>query len=304
MRLVISEWNPSFTDNADGPSRSQAAELAVDIERPTAKWEPMEAAGPSPESVVLVDGVQRFDAHVELTDDSERQPGLCASWAAGAVACHIGAGKAEIITAEVERALFTRAESAPPSTYYPLRSVPDSELEDLTGAVQLARHDVEQAVAVSVAGQGDLLVLDGTLRGQATLPHAVGYIKSHHRSYLTGGNAETILALRSGQRTPVFHLTTDWERYSWYLRLPSNNAQGWSGIARLEASSDLQVAEVVALADLSTQAVPRLSSVAYKDARAPQNLTPIAGLERHLKRKLGDARLLLRSLRAETQSAA
>lgn len=301
MRLVISEWSPSFIDNADGPSRSQAAELSLEVERPAAQWEPVDAAGPLPSSVILVDGVQRFDAHVELTDGSERQPGLCASWAAGAVACHLGDGKAEIVTAEVERALFTRAESAPSSAYYPLRSVPDSELEDLTGAVQLARHEVELAVSAAVADQSDLLVVDGTLRGRATLPRAVGYIKSHHRSYLTGAQAETILALRAGQRSPVFHLTTDWDRYSWYLRLPGSNAQGWSGIARLEASSDLSAEEAVALANISTRAVPRLASVAYKDTRAPQNLTPIAGLERHLKRKLGDARLLLRSLRAEAQ---
>lgn len=36
----------------------------------------------------------------------------------------------------------------------------------------------------------------------------------------------------------------------------------------------------------------------YKDTRAPQNLYPIAGLERELKRRLGDQRLLYRALRA------
>jgi hypothetical protein len=50
--------------------------------------------------------------------------------------------------------------------------------------------------------------------------------------------------------------------------------------------------------DATAAALPPLGSAAHKDARAPQNLTPIAGLERRLKRMLGDRRLLLRSARA------
>ena len=37
---------------------------------------------------------------------------------------------------------------------------------------------------------------------------------------------------------------------------------------------------------------------AHKDARAPQNLYPIGGLERELRRRLGDSRLLYRALRS------
>ena len=298
MQLVISQWSPSFTDNADGPSRSQAAELQVNVEVAAEQWEPVLAQGAPPESVVLVDGVQRFDAHVELTDEDVRHPGLCASWAAGAVRCDSSAGQSEVIAAEVQRALFTSAEQAPTTDYYPAVEVPDSQLDDLTGAVQAARGALERAISSVIAADNELVVVDGSLRGQETLPQAVGYIKSHHRSYLSGGAAETITALRPGQRTPVFHVTTDWSRYSWYVRLPSASRQGWAGIARLEASSGLDGEEVVRLADQTATALPRLASVAYKDARAPQNLTPIAGLERHLKRKLGDPRLLLRSLRS------
>ena len=54
---------------------------------------------------------------------------------------------------------------------------------------------------------------------------------------------------------------------------------------------------MVALADLSQAMLPRFASAEYKDARAPQNLYPIAGLERELRRRLGDPRLLYRALR-------
>ena len=42
--------------------------------------------------------------------------------------------------------------------------------------------------------------------------------------------------------------------------------------------------------------LPRFASTAYKDPRAPQNLVPIAGLERRLRGMLGDGRLLHRAL--------
>ena len=41
----------------------------------------------------------------------------------------------------------------------------------------------------------------------------------------------------------------------------------------------------------------RYASEPYKDPRAPQNLYPIGGLERDLRHRLGDARLVFRALR-------
>ena len=50
------------------------------------------------------------------------------------------------------------------------------------------------------------------------------------------------------------------------------------------------------MADVSTATLPRFASTPYKDPRAPQNLIPIAGLEKRLRALLGDARLLHRAL--------
>jgi hypothetical protein len=57
------------------------------------------------------------------------------------------------------------------------------------------------------------------------------------------------------------------------------------------------VPEAVALADQVTAALPRFASEAHKDGRAPQNLYPIAGLERDLRHRLGDPQILYRALR-------
>ena len=43
--------------------------------------------------------------------------------------------------------------------------------------------------------------------------------------------------------------------------------------------------------------LPGFASALHRDARAPVNLTPISGLERHLHHLQGDARLALRAVR-------
>ena len=50
-------------------------------------------------------------------------------------------------------------------------------------------------------------------------------------------------------------------------------------------------------ADQAAGWLPAFASALHRDARAPVNLTPIAGLERHLHRRQGDARLTLRAVR-------
>jgi hypothetical protein len=50
--------------------------------------------------------------------------------------------------------------------------------------------------------------------------------------------------------------------------------------------------------------LPRFASQPHNDPRAPQNLHPIAGLERELKRRLGDRDLLERALRQAAAAAA
>ena len=96
----------------------------------------------------------------------------------------------------------------------------------------------------------------------------------------------------------MFLLGTQWRGYTWYLRLPGPPGAAWSGIVRVECSADLSITAAVELADLSAVDAAPVRVVPYKDPRAPQNLVPIAGLERRLRSLLGDARLLHRTLRS------
>lgn len=303
MQITVDAWDPSFADNPESPSRSDRAVVRAGIELEPADWRPVDAPASGPRRIVVVDGVRRIDARVELLDDTperrgERWPGVCVSWAAGAVACDLDGQVSTVAEAEVERGLFAAVSPGTDFGYYPYIEAASAEPGDLVNEAQRRMADLEAKMAALCAVDAELSVLDGPLRGRTRLPNSVGYIKSHHRSYLQGDLNAVVERLRPGQRTPVFHLMSGWPRYTWYLRLPGTSSRGWAGIARLEAADELSEEAAIALADATAACLPPLGSAAHKDARAPQNLTPIAGLERRLKRMLGEPRLLLRSVRA------
>ena len=58
----------------------------------------------------------------------------------------------------------------------------------------------------------------------------------------------------------------------------------WAGIARLEMPSGIGRDAAVEAAERAAGWLPVFASALHRDARAPVNLTPIAGLERHLHR--------------------
>jgi hypothetical protein len=116
-------------------------------------------------------------------------------------------------------------------------------------------------------------------------------VKTHDTQYLSGELDRVVGRLASGQRSPVFGLGGS--RHSWYLKLPNSGRAPWSGVVRLETHAR---PASVGVADLSAALLPRFASHPFKDARAPQNLVPIGGLERRLRAMLGDPRLLLRAL--------
>jgi hypothetical protein len=250
----------------------------------------------------------------------EATAALCASYAAGVVCC-CPAG-AHVVVAELRRGLFSVAPHASDiltraggykAHHVTLRRASTPVMPALSQSLQqrLAQVEVEAADAARggtgaavappaghrPAGGDDLLIVDGPLRNRQHLPRALGYIKSHHATYLPPELNVIVGRLTPGQRTPVFRMGTTWDRHSWYLRLPGAAGAPWAGVVRIECAAALPVAEVTWLAGLSQRCLGRFASAPYKDSRAPQNLYPIAGLERELRRRLGDPKLLYRALR-------
>jgi hypothetical protein len=316
VSFTVDPWDPgygiAFGDELGGGAIAESsAELNLDLEVAAARWRPVDSdpARALPGLLLFLDGVRRIDARVWVHGGSpEPGPGIAASFAAGIVACD---GGARVTDVTVERALFTAAPDATDivtrSARYPARLAAGPGADQLSLALQQRLTDAEVQLALAFRAEhpasDDLLVVDGPLRGRTHLDRTVGYVKTHHASYLPAEQAAVVAALRPGQRTPAFTMGTSWRRHSWYLQLPGTSGAPWSGVVRLECSAELPPAAVSGLADLTARVLPPLASAAHKDPRAPQNLVPIGGLERELRRRLGDQQVLYRSLRAAAMAA-
>lgn len=311
VAFTVDPWDPgygmAFSEELDGGALEEStAELNLDLEIPATEWHPINP-DPSPclpGTVLFLDGVRRIDARIWVHGSNPQpSPGIAASFAAGLVCLD---GAARVAEVAVERGLFTSATEAADiitrSARYPARLAAGPGLDQLSLALQQRLTNAEVQLALTFRAQhptgDDLLVVDGPLRGRTHLDRTVGYIKSHHASYLPGEQAAVIAALVPGQRTPAFTMGTSWRRNSWYLQLPGTPGVPWSGIVRLECSPELPPVDVTQLADLTARLLPPLASSPHKDPRAPQNLVPIGGLERELRHRLGDQQLLYRALRS------
>jgi hypothetical protein len=307
--FTVDPWDPGYGQAMADESElgESSAELQLDLEVPADEWRPIDPDPDVelPEKVLFLDGVRRIDARIWLHGgDDQPLAGIAASLAAGLVICD---GVARVADVVVERGLFSPAVGSAADLVtgagrYVAQAAEGPGLDKLSLALQqrLAFAEVQLAVAFRAAhpGDDDLLVVDGPLRGRAHLDRTVGYVKTHHTSYLPAPQASVVAALRPGQRTPAFIMGTSWRRSSWYLQLPGTDGVPWSGVVRLECSADLDPKDVSRLADQTATLLPPFASTPHKDPRAPQNLVPIGGLERQLKHRLGDERLLYRALRA------
>lgn len=299
-RIAIETWDPDYGAPVEaGVLDPSDVSVNVDVETEAAAWKPIE---PTPDvdppgDVLFIDGVRRTDASAWISED-DRPPyrALLASIGAGAA---LGGSRARIAAAEVERLLIAPQPTGDVSTRagnYAAVLAAGTESEDLSRALQQRLGALETRVAEYQRDAADLIFIDGPLRGWPR-PHAVGYIKSHRVSYLPESLQAIVGRLSAGQRTPLFFMTTSWSRYSWYLRLPGPASHAWWGVVRCEVSDALAVDDARRAADRATAILPRFASSPHKDARAPQNLYPIAGLEDHLRRLLGDAAFVQRCIR-------
>ncbi|HUC37436.1 MAG TPA: DNA double-strand break repair nuclease NurA [Acidimicrobiales bacterium] len=309
MKFSVDPWDPSYgIANEAEALEPTSADVNADIELATDEWRPLDpAAGAQAESVLFIDGVRRVEARVWLDDGAGGvHAGICASYAAGAARCSSAARIGPVI---VDRGLFTsfgQAESVTTrSGAFPARLAAGEGTEALSLALQerMGQAEVTAAEAACAEAPADLVVIDGPLRGRQHLSHAVGYVKTHHVAYLPAELHALVGGLAPGQRSPLFVLGTSWSRLAWYLRLPGTTEIPWSGVVRCECSPDLQLPAAKELADRITSTLPRFASEPHKEPRAPQNLYPIAGLERELRRRMGDPQVLYRALRRSAHTS-
>jgi hypothetical protein len=314
MKYSVDPWDPSYGQSVEGDTGLGGSEgggddkvkVTFDTETAITEWAPVSVA-PARQNltIVFIDGVRRVDARIWVQDDNGRpHPAIAASWAAGAVV--VADRQATVSEVEVGHGIVTAWTEATdvPTVHGVFEAVKatNGSPESLSSGLQQAMNRTEIAVATRAAHDAgaDLVVVDGPLRGRDHLTGGVGLVKTHHVAYLEGRPADVLGDLKPGQRTPVFIIAGagagGWMRYSWYVRLPGAGRSPLAGVVRCEAPGRLELDDVINTANLATAALPRFASEPHKDARAPQNLYPIAGLERQLRHRLGDARLMYRAL--------
>lgn len=305
MPLFVEGWAPEYGSSVEPDDELAPAEGSVDLEVEGRPWEPVAGADDAIPVVAFVDGVRRIDARLVLDDGAHAPiPGICGSFAVGAVLWNRPERRSEIASVLVDRVAVMaagRSASLPPAgpgLVYRSESVPDTDPAALIRQFHDGMRRAEATVAEDLAQGGYFVVADGPLYDYSHV-QKIGYIKSHRRSYLPSTHSSIIGSLGPAQRTPLFTIGEGrFKRYSWYLRLTDRGAgHSWTGIVRCEAASSLERSEVVTLADRAAAVLPAVASEPHIDPRAPQNLVPIAALERDLRHRLGDAGLVLRSLR-------
>ena len=297
MRFSVETWAPEYGSPVEAEMDESTTAVDIDAELSAGEWRPLDAAGPPADDVIFVDGVRRIDANVWIDDGSEPPTyGVCASYAAGAVRCN---GAAQIVDAKVDRGLFTAGRNAEAIETrhgrYEVVATVGSAPEDLWIGIQKRMGVLEGIVSAGLDGSG-LVVVDGPLSHHQHVKGAIGYVKTQHVHHLPAEVRPILRSLPVGRRTPVFVMGGARQVYSWYLRLSSVGGV-MSGVVRCEVAAMGTVTDVIGLAGRVTATLPRFASHEHKDPRAPQNLYPIGGLERELRRRLGDQMLMYRALR-------
>lgn len=308
-RLRLDPWGLDY----EAPLGRLAAEPAeeVDWRVETADWRaPIRRSAPAPAALAFIDGRRRVEARLlDEDDDGGLFHAALGAIAVGAVLVDPAGGAARFGPLAVRRVAVGSAGrrlgafSAGEFRYEGLAASDESGPEAPGLAIQNAMLQAEAELAVSLAQSGQLVVRDGPLRWHPIVDApVVGYVKTQQRPYLAGEQQALVRRLPAGARTPMFRLGapgSDRARLSWYLRLAPvpPGAHALAGIVRLEVREGAG-GDPAALADALALGLPRYASHPAKDPRAPQNLVPVAALERELGRRMGDLALVERRIKA------
>ena len=303
-RIFVEGWSPEYGAPLDQDEALAPAEDSVDTGVEMREWAPIPGVDDGCERIAFVDGVRRVDARLTLDDAvAGPVPGICGTFAVGATVWERTRRRSCVDRVRVERwAVLAggRPELLPAVDLDPTYATTTTASHDPIAPIAELHTRMRRAegeTASSLAEADCFVLADGPLNDLRPGP-TVGYIKSHRVTYLPPDRNVVVGSLRPGERTPLFTIA-DYRRYSWYVRLATMaGGHSWTGIVRCEASGQLPVDDVRAIADRTAAVLPTVASEPHVDPRAPQNLVPIAALERELRHRMGDQRLVYRALRA------
>jgi hypothetical protein len=312
MQLYVEGWAPEYGSPYEADDELAAPDKVDEAVEVAGRWRPLPGSDDGVDRVAFVDGVRRVDARLMLETADGPVPGICGSYGVGAVIWDRVGTVSEVSHARVDRlAVFGHGVAAPvpsaePTLRYRSISVPDQDAGSLIKRFHGEMRKAEGELSERLAREGTFVVADGPLN-DLSATDKVGYIKTHRAPYLSPATAPIVGRLGAGQRTPLFLIAggTPYARYSWYQRLATiDHGHSWTGVVRVEVSSQLPLDAAAVVADRTAALLPRFASLPHIDPRAPQNLVPIGALERELRRRMGDAGYVYRSLRSAVVAAA
>lgn len=309
MRVLADPWDPGY-GMGYAPDEDVTAPVDLDVEG--VGWLLSIPGEPGPERCLgFVDGVRRVELRLLFADGEQRIPGAFGSFAVGAAFAGSGAGFGPVRIGRrvvAGRGLspepFELSIGATSLRWEPLATPGEDDLL-VQLAIQNAMRLAEAELARALAQDGcDLLLVDGPLGFlDPVRAPVVGIVKRSMKRYLDGAAGLLLPRLEPGSRTPLFLLgdpSSGSARYSWYSRIAALRT-AWhdhAGLVRCELSAHTPVTEARRIANEVTALLPRFAG-SPADPRTPQNLAPVAGLERRLRHHLGDETLLRRAALAE-----
>jgi hypothetical protein len=301
-RIFVEGWAPGYGAPLDPDESLSPAEGTVDTAVETDRWAPVDGVDDGITEITFVDGVRRIDARLVVEDATGGPvPGLCGTFAVGAVTWDRAQPRSHVVAERIERWAVLpagREETFPPVAIQPPYGTMTAHGDDAAAPIRALHSEMRAAEAhlAAALAQDGFVIADGPLAELAPRP-VVGVVKSHRVLYLDPERNRVVGTLAPGQRTPLFTFG-GYARYSWYVRLAEvAGGHAWSGVVRCEAATSLPLPDVLVLAGRTAALLPLAASEPHVDPRAPQNLVPVGGLERVLRHRMGDAGLVLRRLR-------
>lgn len=305
--LGLDPWQVDYDGEVltEPPSSKTDEGVRLDVEV-EGTWKPIvPPAGDPPDRMTFVDGVRRVEARLVVQRPGGIAHGVFASWAVGSV--DLDSGEARFDVEEVDRAVLLGAGLLVPDTVqvspglvFRPDSTADFRPEAPAEQVQLNMQQAELDLVKRLSAVDGLILADGPLRSEVAAPRRiVGYVKRFVRLYLPSSQLKILTELPAGGRTPIFLFHRGgFGRFAWYLRLesPGPGETRLAGLVRIEMAESAGIEAARALADATCRFLPPLAPKRWRDPRAPQNLIPIAALERHLIRFLGDHQLVRRHI--------
>lgn len=305
-QLHIESWAPDYGTPFEADVSLADPERVDEEVEVSGSWAPIAGVDDGVERIAFVDGVRRIDARLTLDEPGGPVAGLCGSYGVGAVVWDRTIPRSVFSNVQIGRmAVFGRGKGAPmpvvsPELAYRSESVPDDDPAALITRFHGAMRRAEGDLSENLAKSGLFVVSDGPVNDMAATDK-VGFIKSHRAPYLSIERSQLIGRLEVGERTPMFLIGRggNYERYSWYFRIGHRgHGHSWTGIVRGEVAAALDLERAALIAGRTTALIPAVASESHIDPRAPQNLVPIAALERELRRRLGDPGYVYRALRS------